>query len=428
MGLVSWFTRRTTAMDDGGTEVSVEDYRNALRHGDGPNSKKPVTSMTALQQVAVYASVRLITGATCNIPLNVHRLDDNGRRTPVMSGDVVNLINWRPNRWQNGRQFRRYMTEAVMLDGNAYALKVRGGNGKVIGLIPMNPARVKVEQNARTLEVEYTYTALNGRQATVAQRDMMHLYLMTLDGVKGISPIGYQREVIAEAMAVQEHGSHTYRNGARVSGLLTTEKELGVKGRQRLKEAMEQYRAGGESEGKTLVLEDGVDFRQVALSHRDAEYIASRKMTRAEIYMIYGVPAHLAADAENQGTGWGTGMEEQRGNFVSFTLEDYLTMWEDAFNRDFALSGSDIRVSHDRKKIVRGDLKSRMDAYSKAIQFGIMNSNEVRGEFELNERTDPDGNRYYPPPNMTDPAGKSDGNGNGEGDGGAPQQESNTGD
>lgn len=402
MGLITrakmWAAGQIAAMD-GGTELSVAEWRERITQGGlGSNSKKAVTPLTAMQQVAVYRSVSLISGAGANTPLLVTRVDKQGRHEEVHSGEVVNLLTWKPNKWQTGRQFRRYLITSMMLTGNGYARKVYGANGKVIAYIPMSPTSVTPEQDRSTLEITYKYAAPSGREITFQARDVMHVYLTTLDGFRGISPIGFQRELISEAMAVQEHGAHTYRNGARVGGLLTTEKALGTEGRQRLRTAMEQYRAGGEREGSVLVLEDGVTFNQVALSHKDAEYIASRKMTRAEIYIIYGVPAHLAADAENRGSGWGTGMEEQRGNFVGFVLEDYYTAIEDAINRDFVLSGSDVRVTHDRRKIMRGDFKSRVDAGARAIETGMISFNEWRRWEALNDREG--GDEYMTPMNM----------------------------
>ena len=43
---------------------------------------------------------------------------------------------------------------------------------------------------------------------------------LTLDGVNGVSPITYARETIGLSLAQESHGASTFKNGAKVSGVL----------------------------------------------------------------------------------------------------------------------------------------------------------------------------------------------------------------
>ena len=60
-------------------------------------------------------------------------------------------------------------------------------------------------------------------------------------------------------------------------------------------------------------------WKAVAISASDAQFIETRKFSRSEIAMYFGVPGWMIGDVERS-TSWGTGMQEQRRHFVQMTL------------------------------------------------------------------------------------------------------------
>src|SRR5690606_23237392 len=126
--------------------------------------------------------------------------------------------------------------------------------GLVQELIPLHPDRVEVKQRD-DLALSYIYTRQDGRRIRLRQDEMFHLVGLTLDGVYGVSAIAYARQTIGLSLAMEDHGATTFRNGARVSGVLKHPNKLGPEAIARLRAGLDEFSCGGEQEGKNLILE-----------------------------------------------------------------------------------------------------------------------------------------------------------------------------
>lgn len=387
---------RNAVQDSGGgvlinTSQELDEY---LKAGQATKSGAVVTAETSLTQGAVYACVRLLSGPPATLPLHVKRRIDARTREDASDSELWILLNRRPNRWQKPHQFKRMMQAHVLLRGNAYALKVVS-RGNLLELLPLDPDRVVVTQND-DLTLKFKYTRRDGRQVDLDQREVFHLYGLSLNGFSGVTPITYARETIGLAMSQEDYGATTFRNGARVAGVLEHPLKLGDEARLNLKASLDEYRQGGQSEGKFLITEEGMKFSRMALSAQDAQWIESRKLSRSDIAMFFGVPPSMIGDNSGSDSNWGTGLEQKANGFVTFTLEDYLTMWEEGVTIDLNTDPA-IYARFNRAALVKGDIKTRWDAYVKGLQWGVWSPNEVRGLEDMNPREG--GDIFYPPPN-----------------------------
>ncbi|MBL4757493.1 MAG: phage portal protein [Rhizobiales bacterium] len=406
MGLYNWLFSRSwnevvapmasVQSASGGTVISTpHDLDEALRSGNVTQSGVSVTAGKAMSVAAVYASVRIISGAVATLPLHLKRRVDALTREDASDLNLWNVIRRKPNRWQKPAQFRRMLQAHVLLLGNGYALIVRS-RGEVQELIPLDPHRVKVRQ-LDDLSLEYTWTRKDGRKIIFRQDEIFHLFGLTLDGITGVTPLTYARETIGLALAQESHGATQFKNGLNVGGYLKSEKALGEAGRATLRASMDEYRAEGERAGKWMVLEDGLTAEMLTMSAVDAQWIESRKFTRSEIAMFFGVPPHMIGDTENS-TNWGTGLEQQSNAFKAFSLEDHLTMWEEACNLDLLTEQqSDIFFRFNRSALVRADTKARWASHVQSLQWGVSSPNEIRALEDQNPREG--GDVYYDPPN-----------------------------
>ncbi|RUM97907.1 phage portal protein [Pseudaminobacter arsenicus] len=380
----------------GGIVINTpQQLEEALRAGSLTTSGAMVTPDKAMRVAAVYACVRIRSGVVANMPLHIKRRVDDRTRKDASDHPLWSIFRRRPNRWQTPSQFKRMLTAHLLLRGNAYAMIVRS-RGEVKELIPLHPDRVECKQ-LDDLALEYTYTRKDGRKVKLAQGEVFHLVGLTLDGVHGVSVIAYARETIGLSLVMEEHGAAMFRNGARVSMVLKHPEKLGKEGLEFLKASLDDYRSGGESEGKALILEEGMSTEQIAMTSEDAQWIESRKFSRSDIAMFFGVPPHMIGDTEKS-TSWGTGIDSQTQGFVTFSAEDDLTTWEETINRDLvADNDNDIYARFNRAALVKGDIKVRWEAHVKALQWGVMSPNEIRALEDLNPRDD--GDIFYPPPN-----------------------------
>lgn len=408
MGIFNWIrgTAASVQPGDGGRSINSPRYlEDAIRVGmAGSSAGIAVTPETSLRVGTVFACVRLISGAVANLPLQIMRRSDAKKREDLTWDPDWEWLRRRPNRWQTPAQMKRMMQAHLLLRGNAYALKVKS-RGRVIGLNPLHPDRVKVDQ-LDDLSLAFTYSRRDGGRVVLPQEDVLHLVGLSFDGVTGVSPITYAREAIGLSIAQERHGANTMKNAARPSTVLKHPGRLGQEALDSLRASLDEYRAGGESEGRSLVLEEGMGIEKLSMTAQDAQWIESRKFSRGDIAMFFGVPPHMIGDTEKS-TSWGNGIEHQAIGFVTYTLEDHLTTWEEAFDLGVVPS-PDIYARFNRSALIRGDFKTRVEGYAKALQWGWMSTDEVRSLEDMNPREDGLGGRYYDPPNTAGtPSGES---------------------
>jgi len=335
MGLSDIFRRSTASVSqaaramavDGGVSINTPAELEAALRGSVTGSGAMVNSGTAMQVGAVFACVRIISGAVTNVPLHIKRRLENDVREDAPDTALRRLLRYRPNLHQTARQFRRVMQVDVLSEhGNAYAHITWGVKGEPIQLIRLDPARTVVKQKA-DLTKEFEFTGENGRKVVYGQKDILHLFGLTLDGIRGVGPIRYARETIGDSLTLARHGSTMFKNGARVSGVLETEKTLGLDGIENLKASLDTFRAGAENEGKDMILEDGLSYKTMALTSQDAQWMEARAFSRADIAMFYGVPPHMIGVTEKT-TSWGSGIRGFKDfkGFVKSVLGSFKNM------------------------------------------------------------------------------------------------------
>ncbi|OJU87369.1 MAG: hypothetical protein BGO13_15245 [Burkholderiales bacterium 66-5] len=137
----------------------------------------------------------------------------------------------------------------VLLRGNAFARIVRGWDGQVRELWPLNPDNVTVQRTASGLVYDHTK---DGVLTRLLAHEVLHLrHRLGDDGVLGISPIAAARGVVELAQAENEHGVSTFRNGAKMLGVLKFPGKLKPEQRQAIATSWASQHAGGSNAGRT---------------------------------------------------------------------------------------------------------------------------------------------------------------------------------
>lgn len=358
-----------------------------LRHTDGG-----VTEHSAMRVASVFACVSLLSRSQGMLPLRLHKMAGESE-TKAVEHPVYRILAVRPNRWQTPYDFEAMMTAHKHIRGNAYAFVSRLG-GAVKELIPLNPARMRVEQDG-DLSLKYVYRLPGGKEKVYAQADIHHRRGLSTDGITGMSPIAAARRAISLAMKMESHSDRTFDNAAKPSGALKSPKPLTTETAQRLKSSFDSVYAGGDNAGKTIVLEDGLDWVQIGMSAEDLQFIDGRKLQRSEIAMFFGVPPHMIGDVE-RGTSWGSGIEQQSLGFLVHTLNPHLVNDQQALARDLLSPDEALThvVRHDTAVLTRAEFYTRQQGLAIQHQNGVINADEWRKIEGLNPRSDGKGQEY----------------------------------
>ena len=325
---------------------------------------------------AVYSCVAAISETIASLPLTLYKRTEEEGREKAPEHPLYSVLHDSPNDRQTALEFREMMQASVLLRGNAYAQIKRGNDGQVRQLIPIPADRVTVLEleNGR---LAYEYSDSKGNRLRLLQDEVFHLRHRSDNGVLGVSPITVARETVNLALAERDHGSATFNNGTRLSGLLKYPGALSPAQKETIRLGWSSQYGGGANTGKTAVLESGVEYQPIAMSMDDAQWIEARQFSVEEICRLFRVPPTVVGDLRH---GNYSNSVEMARQFVTLTLRRHLSMWEQAISRAL-LTEAGRRMyfaEHSVEGLLRGDSVNRADFYSKGINDGWLTVDEVR--------------------------------------------------
>ena len=343
--------------------------------GSTSNSGVEVNQDSSLTLAAVWACNRVIAESIASIPLNVYRRTPTGKELAT-DHPLFYLLHNEPNEKQTSFQWRETAQTHVNLTGNAYTLIERKSNGEVVKL----PYTEKQDWTVRTKNNQIYYF-LNG--IPVYPDDVFHLPGLSLNGLTGLSTIGYAREAIGLGLATQIFGNKFFGNGARLSGVLEHPATLSDQAYARLQNSWSNSNSGLENAHKTKILEEGMKYTQLSVSPEEAQFILTRKFNVNDICRIFRVPPHMVADLEKSAF---SNIEQQSIDFVTHTIRPWAVRWEQEINRKlFKVSErGQYFAEFNLEGLLRGDAQSRAEFYNKLFQMGSISPNEIRTKENMN--------------------------------------------
>jgi HK97 family phage portal protein len=363
-----------------------------------------ITSHRAMQLATVFSCVRVLAESVGMLPCKLYRAEARGR-SQVTAHPVAHILQMAPNEYMTAQEFFELLVVCLALRGNFYAYKVVT-MGQVSELLPLDPGRV-TPRLTEDWQLVYDVNWPDGRTETLTQAEIWHVRLFTLDGVTGLNPVAYARQAIALGLSTEAHGATLFTNGAVTSGVLSTEQQLSDKAFAHLKQQFDEDYRGLQNAHKPMILEMGLSWKPVSLNMEDSQFLETRKYQRSEIAGLFRVPPHMIGDLER---GTFTNIEHQGAEFLNNALVPILTRIESRV-RVGLLKDSE-RPTHYAKfntaALVRGDLKARMEAYGKGIQWGMYSPNDCLEMEDMNPREG--GDVYLTPMNMTTNPEATDGN------------------
>lgn len=242
----------------------------------------------------VYRCVRLIAETANRVPLVV---SEGGKR--IDEHPLARLLA-RPNGRQSGGELLEAVYAYLQTAGNAY-LQAGIVEGEVRAIFGLRPDRMKVVAGADGWPLAYDYTA-GGRTVRLRQDgepvpDVLHMALFhPLDDHYGMAPLEAAQTSLDIHNAAGQWNKALLDNAARPSGALVYSaagQTMTVDQFDRLKAELERDYAGAANAGRPLLLEGGLDWKTIALSPRDMDFIEAKHAAARDIALAFGVPPML---------------------------------------------------------------------------------------------------------------------------------------
>lgn len=344
-----------------------------------------VSADSAMRVSAVYRSVSILANALGMLPGGVYQRLGRGREE-IQGHPVYQLLWRRPNPYQLPFEFKRVMLAWAVLRGVAFA-KIYRSSGGELELWPLHPDRISGPELKDSGNRVYTYTRPdNGRQEKLfADVDLLVVNGLSLDGIRGLAMSDLARDSIGLASATEQYGAQLFAKGARFSGMIKLPPGRTITSPEARAELRKKFSEQGAGPGQWWGIpigEDGMEWQNISMSNDDAQFLETRKFTLSDIARWFGIPPHMIGDVERS-TSWGTGIEQQSIQFVTYALMPWLTLFEQAFS---AFMVRDEYLRFNVEGLLRADAKTRHEIYAIGTSIGMYSPNECREKEERNPR------------------------------------------
>lgn len=344
-----------------------------------------VVGKNALKEIVVYVCIKILSDTMSKLPCKIYQ--DSGGIRKATDHYLYPLLKLRPNPYMSASDFWKCLESQRNIYGNSYAWLdfVQNGKnaGKIQGIYPLDSTKMQIWVDDVGLlssknKVWYVYTDNMGNQYKLQSTDLLHFKGLTTDGLVGISPIETLKNSIENAAAAEQFLNNSFKNGMQTAGIINYVGDLSPQAEETFRQKFEQMSSGLQNANRISLLPIGYTYQPISIKLTDAQFLENTQLTERQIAAAFGVKLHQINDLEK--ASYASTSEANREFYVD-TLMAILTMYEQELTYKLFLpqeimSGYYIKFNAD--VILRGDTKTRYEAYATAIQNGIKTPNEVR--------------------------------------------------
>jgi HK97 family phage portal protein len=256
------------------------------------------------KNVVAYRCIRLVSQNAAAVPWVVTQ-GRGAHRQRLHDHELLRLLN-HPNPMQGGAEFFAALYGYYLIAGNSYVESAGPKARPPLELWTLRPDRMRVVAGARGVPKAYRYQ-VNGQwidyavDPLTARACVLHVKSFhPLDDWYGMSPLEAAAFSIDQHNAAAKWNAALLQTSARPSGALIYRPQhpdasdaLSDAQRESLKEEIARYFSGSENAGKPLVLEGGLDWREMSLSPKDMDWLAGRDVAARDIAQAFHVPPQL---------------------------------------------------------------------------------------------------------------------------------------
>lgn len=257
-----------------------------------------------IRNVIAHRAIAMVAEAAASVPWTLYQNVDGGlSRLP--QHPLLTLLN-QPNPLQGGSEFFQALYTYRMIAGNAYMQAIRPQQALPTELHLLRPDRVAVIAGKSGVPSGYRYQVGDSYRDFPVDRltgrsSILHLKIFhPLNDWYGLSPIE------AAAYSIDQHNQSgawnqaLLQNGARPSGALIVKMAqeggtgaLSEEQYHRIRQQIDDQFSGPSNAGRPLLLEGGLEWREMSISPRDMDFINIKHSAARDIALAFGVPPQL---------------------------------------------------------------------------------------------------------------------------------------
>lgn len=312
-----------------------------------------------MDNIIVNRSLSMIAKNAASVSLLYYAVGPDGVKVELPPFHPLVKLIGRPNNRLSQVQFFENLFSYFSIAGNAYVYAVVTENG-VESIDLLRPDRVVVSPFPDGDGAVYEYS-IDSKTYNISidynspRSPLLHLRgFHPLDDYYGFSGLEAAIDVVEQYNECIKWNRSLIKNGARPSGAIVVRSDNG-NGGSLTDEQFEQIRSqlnnytGQDNAGKILILEGGLDWREMSVSPKDMEFLETKNGAARDIALALGVPPQLLGI---KGDNTYSNVSEARLAFWEETVIPLLNLTLDAMSKWLSgLYGMEIEISYDLDSI-----------------------------------------------------------------------------
>lgn len=364
--------------------------QNTAIVGTSFSGSSKISEEEALSISSVASATELITATIARLPVKLYKQGEKGEYVSIEDSRTF-LLNNEPNHLQTAITLKKRIILDYLLHGNSYVYPEWQRNELLaIHHIPARNVSVEKYVNKNLPFVVNGVIKVTGADATMVDfmpDDLMIILKNSDDGLQSMGVLDLNSELLNLALNQQEYSSSLLENGSLPMAILTTPSKLSDKAMERITKSWRSAYQGKKNAGKTVVLEEGMDYKPVSLNPNELDLSTSKNSTLSDIARIFGIPeSMLNADANKYNSN-----EQNNLHFLQYTLEPVITAFESSLNKSLLLEEEKKKgysFKFDRDSILATTESEKFSTTIQAMKGGLLSVNEARGRHNMKQILD----------------------------------------
>lgn len=311
----------------------------------------------------VYESIKKIAGTIASLPIEYCHKQNNVNN--FIDDDVrLFLLNVENNEYSTSYNLKYSIVEDLLLYGKSYCFIERKGT-KIKGLHHINYETVTekkiIDENGVIIDKEINYT-LN---SMVCNKNAYEILIIDSCN-KGI----LNSNKILELMLQHDYMlENVIKNIAMPSGYLKSSGRLTQQTIDRMKDSWKKLYSGGKNAGKTIILEEGLEYKTFDIDLNKLQSLDNKKAFVEDIQRLFNL-YNIKDDRE----------------YLKYVVTPLISCIENALNSQLLLTRekeNNYKFIFDTEMIDRATEKTRMETIILGLNSGIYTINEARERLDM---------------------------------------------
>lgn len=332
-----------------------------------------ITVEKALTAPPVFCAVMFLSRTMANISLHVYK---ESKGSPKRQKNLAStILNKSPNPEITSFDFRQFLFQGMWADGAGRAWIERDYKGNMIALWPLEFARTTVKRKG--FKKVYEYRDANGLKIYDAADVIDLTYAHGPDLLSVMSPLHKCRGAIGLYIRLQNYANSFFKNGGVPPLTLEGPMATGAEAVKRAANDVElSIKNANENNQNVMPIPTGYKLAMIAFDPSKGQMVEAKRAGIIEIAQAFQLgPAFL----QDLSKGTFNNVEQQDLNLVKHLISHFAKKLEQEINlKVFGFNRNAQYARHNLDALLRGDLKTRIEALARGINTSQLTPNEAR--------------------------------------------------